>query len=139
MAVSVGDQRRLSAQEAETLWRAWTLVGDTTSRDLLVTSYSPLVQIAATQKALELSAPAELGELLTCGLLALHEAVDRFAPSAGTTFEQHVWGAISDAIVEWILMHSDTDGPDGPGGADAFPIAALINRTRPTQIEAIAA
>ena len=65
---------------AEALWRAWIESGDVAARDRLVLSYAPMVKYLACRKVRELPAHCELDDLVSCGLLALIAAVDRFDP-----------------------------------------------------------
>jgi len=91
---------RLTAHEAETLWRAWKTAGDAAARDRLVLSYAPMVQYLASKKVRELPAHCELDDLASCGLVALIECVDRFDPKLGATFEQYAWTRVSGAIMD---------------------------------------
>jgi len=98
-AVSTGT-RRLTGAEAESLWRAWKERGDVRSRDRLVLAYSPMVKYLASRKARELPAHCELDDLISCGLVAIIEAVDRFDPAKGATFEQYTWTRVAGSIVD---------------------------------------
>src|SRR3954447_25478738 len=99
VSVSSGAQR-LGAREAEALWRAWSVKKDSRARDRLVVSYSPMVRYLATKKLRELPSHWELDDLVSCGLLALVEAIDRFDPVKGATFEQYAWTRVSGSIVD---------------------------------------
>jgi RNA polymerase sigma factor for flagellar operon FliA len=92
--------RRLTAEEAERLWRAWKRSGDIGARDRLVLSYSPMVRYLAAKKARELPSHCELGDLVSCGLLALIGAAERFDPARGSTFEQYAWTRVAGAILD---------------------------------------
>ena len=96
----VVSSQRLSASEAEALWRAWTTRSDKAARDRLVLSYSPMVTYLASRKVRELPSHCELDDLASCGLVALIEAVDRFDPKKGATFEQYAWTRVSGAIMD---------------------------------------
>jgi len=91
---------RLTAAEAETLWRNWKERRDARSRDRLVLAYAPMVRYIATRKVRELPAHCELDDLASAGLVALLQSVDRFDPAKGATFEQYVWTRISGALVD---------------------------------------
>jgi RNA polymerase sigma factor for flagellar operon FliA len=91
---------RLTADQAEALWRAWTVGKDERARDYLVLSYTPMVTYLATRKVRELPARFELDDLVSCGLIALLESIDRFDPERGATFEQYAWTRVSGAIVD---------------------------------------
>jgi RNA polymerase sigma factor for flagellar operon FliA len=91
---------RLTAYEAESLWRAWKMTGDQQARDRLILSYAPMVKYLASKKVRELPTHCELDDLVSCGLLAVVEAVERFDPVKGATFEQYAWLRVSGAIVD---------------------------------------
>ena len=92
--------RRLTAAEAEALWRSWKTTGDSNARDRLVLAYAPMVKFLTARKVRELPSHCELEDLVSCGLLALMTAVDRFDPAKGATFEQYAWTRVSGAIVD---------------------------------------
>jgi RNA polymerase sigma factor for flagellar operon FliA len=92
--------RRLSGREAEALWRNWKFQGDTGSRDRLVLAYSPMVKYLASRKARELPPHCDLDDLVSCGLVAILEAVERFDPAKGATFEQFAWTRVAGSIVD---------------------------------------
>lgn len=91
---------RPTASTAEALWRAWVDHKDVSARDRLVLSYAPLVKYLACRKARELPAHCDLEDLVSCGLVALIAAVDRFDPAKGATFEQYAWTRVSGAILD---------------------------------------
>lgn len=117
---------RLTSAEAETLWRNWTERHDMRSRDRLVLAYAPMVRYLATRKVRELPAHCELDDLASSGLVALMEAVDRFDPVKGATFEQYVWTRISGALVDelrrqdWASRSVRRAGKRIEGARDAF-------------------
>ena len=92
--------RRLTPSEAEGLWRAWKIGGDQKSRDRLVLAYMPMVKYLAAKRARELPTYRELDDLVSCGLIAIIEAVDRFDPAKGATFEQYAWIRVTGAIID---------------------------------------
>src|SRR5436190_22128224 len=92
--------QRLTAHEAESLWRSWKTQRNTSARDRLVLCYTPMVRYLASKKVRELPAHCELDDLASAGLVALIEPVDRFDPSKGATFEQYAWTRVSGAIMD---------------------------------------
>jgi RNA polymerase sigma factor for flagellar operon FliA len=100
MNAIVASAQRLSPSEAESLWRAWSVRHESAARDKLVVSYSPMVKYLAARKVRELPSHCELDDLISCGLVALVEAVDRFDPKKGATFEQYAWTRVSGAIMD---------------------------------------
>jgi RNA polymerase sigma factor for flagellar operon FliA len=93
-------ERRLSPDEAEALWRAWKTSADVKARDRLVMSYAPMVRYLASRKARAIPAHCDVDDLISCGLMALVSAVDRFDPAKGATFEQYSWTRVAGAIVD---------------------------------------
>ena len=103
--LSSNGSHRPRPAEAEAMWRAWTERGDSSARDRLVLSYAPMVRYLASRKVRELPAHFELEDLVSCGLLALVQADDRFDPVKGATFEQYAWTRVSGAIVDELRRH----------------------------------
>lgn len=93
-------QQRLTSTEAEQLWRNWRERRDVRSRDRLVLAYAPMVRYIASRKVRELPAHCELDDLASSGLVALMEAIDRFDPTKGATFEQYAWTRVAGALVD---------------------------------------
>ena len=100
MSTGTTAAQRLSPAEAEQLWLNWKERRDTRSRDRLVLAYSPMVRYIAARKVRELPAHCELDDLASAGLVALLEAVDRFDPAKGATFEQYAWTRVAGALVD---------------------------------------
>jgi RNA polymerase sigma factor for flagellar operon FliA len=92
--------QRLTSSEAEQLWRNWKDRRDTHSRDRLVLAYAPMVRYIASRKVRELPAHCELDDLASSGLVALMEAIDRFDPARGASFEQYAWTRVAGALVD---------------------------------------
>ena len=92
--------QRLTPAEAEALWRNWKLRRDTRSRDRLILAYAPMVRYIASRKLRELPSHCDLDDLASSGLVALLEAVDRFDPAKGATFEQYAWTRVAGALVD---------------------------------------
>jgi RNA polymerase sigma factor for flagellar operon FliA len=91
---------RLSPEQAEQLWRAWRLRGDREARDRLILSYAPMVTYIASRKLREAPAHLELDDIVSCGLIALMESIERFDPERGATFEQYAWRRVAGAVVD---------------------------------------
>lgn len=100
MSTTLTTGQRLSPSEAEALWRRWRDGRDVRSRDRLVLAYAPMVRYIAGRKARELPAHCDLDDLASSGLVALLEAVDRFDPAKGATFEQYAWTRVAGAVVD---------------------------------------
>lgn len=92
--------QRLTPAEAESLWRNWKLRGDSASRNRLILSYAPMVRYIASRKLRELPTHCDLDDLASSGLVALIEAVDRFDPGKGASFEQYAWTRVAGELVD---------------------------------------
>lgn len=91
---------RLTPQQAEALWRAWKVAGDRDARDRLILSYVPMVTYIASRKIREVPDHLDLDDVISCGLIALMECVERFDPARGATFEQYAWQRVAGAVVD---------------------------------------
>ena len=92
--------QRLTPEQAEALWRNWKQRRDSRSRDRLVLAYAPMVRYIASRKLRELPAHCDVDDLASAGLVALLEAVDRFDPVKGASFEQYAWTRVAGALVD---------------------------------------
>ena len=92
--------QRLTPVQAEALWSNWKRRRDTRSRDRLVLAYAPMVRYIASRKLRELPTHCDLDDLASAGLVALLEAVDRFDPVKGASFEQYAWTRVAGALVD---------------------------------------
>ena len=130
--------QRLTSSEAEGLWRNWKERRDTRSRDRLVLAYAPMVRYIASRKVRELPAHCELDDLASSGLVALMEAIDRFDPRKGATFEQYAWTRVAGALVDelrkqdWASRSVRREGRRIERARDAF---FARHGTMPTEIE----
>jgi RNA polymerase sigma factor for flagellar operon FliA len=59
-----------------------------------------MVRYIASRKVRELPAHCELDDLASAGLVALMEAIDRFDPAKGASFEQYAWTRVAGALVD---------------------------------------
>jgi RNA polymerase sigma factor for flagellar operon FliA len=59
-----------------------------------------MVRYIASRKVRELPAHCELDDLASSGLVALMEAIDRFDPAKGASFEQYAWTRVAGALVD---------------------------------------
>jgi RNA polymerase sigma factor for flagellar operon FliA len=130
--------QRLTASEAEALWRNWKTRRDARSRDRLVVAYAPMVRYIASRKVRELPSHCDLDDLASAGLVALLEAVDRFDPAKGATFEQYAWTRVAGALLDelrkqdWASRSVRREGRRIERARDAF---FARNGTTPTESE----
>ena len=59
-----------------------------------------MVRYLVAKKARALPSHCELEDLVSCGLLALVGAADRFDPAKGASLEQYAWTRVAGAIVD---------------------------------------
>jgi RNA polymerase sigma factor for flagellar operon FliA len=89
-------------------WRRYRATGDREIRDQLILAYSPIVKYAAGRIASRMPAHVDVADLVSYGLGGLIEAVERFEPERGITFEsyagQRIRGAIFDEMrsLDWV-------------------------------------
>lgn len=108
------------------------------ARDRLVLSYSPMVRYIASRKVRELPAHCDLDDLASAGLVALMEAVDRFDPAKGASFEQYAWTRVAGALLDelrkqdWASRSVRREGRRIERARDSF---FARNGTMPTEAE----
>ena len=130
--------QRLTSSEAETLWRKWKTRRDARSRDALVLAYAPMVRYIASRKVRELPAHCDVDDLSSAGLVALMEAIDRFDPAKGASFEQYAWTRVAGALVDelrkqdWASRSVRREGRRIERARDAF---FARNGVTPTEAE----
>ena len=93
--------QRPTARQAESLWRT----GGAGDRVRATAWCSPTPRWSTTSRqGRYASFPSlRLDDLASAGLIALLEAVDRFDPAKGATFEQYTWTRVAGAIVDDLL------------------------------------
>ncbi|MGH3070930.1 MAG: sigma-70 family RNA polymerase sigma factor [Gaiellaceae bacterium] len=130
--------QRLTASESEALWRNWKERRDSRSRDQLVLAYAPMVRYIASRKVRELPAHCDVDDLSSAGLVALMEAIDRFDPAKGASFEQYAWTRVAGALVDelrkqdWASRSVRREGRRIERARDSF---FARNGTTPTEAE----
>jgi RNA polymerase sigma factor FliA len=90
---------RPDPDRVDDLIRAWKTHGDKAARDQVVRSYAPMVKYLATRKLRGLPPNCELDDLVSCGLLALVQSIDRYDPARGN-FQSYSWNRVSGAILD---------------------------------------
>ncbi|MCD6727147.1 MAG: FliA/WhiG family RNA polymerase sigma factor [Solirubrobacteraceae bacterium] len=93
-------QRWIASSSAQDLWYEYRHSGDERLRNRLVMSYAPLVKFIAYRKAAELPASCDVEDLISCGLVELIAAIDRYDPEKGATLEQYAWTRIHGAVLD---------------------------------------
>jgi RNA polymerase sigma factor FliA len=94
------EQARLSAAEVRSLMGAWRRNGDVSARDRLVLAHMPIARFVAGRKGRELPPHCDVEDLASCAAIALLEAVERFDPSRGASFDQYAWRRVTGAVTD---------------------------------------
>ena len=90
------------------LWRRFHATGDVKARDQLIVAYAPIVKSVAGRIGARMPSHVEVADLVSYGLAALIEAVERFDPTRGASFETYAAlrarGAILDGLrsLDWV-------------------------------------
>ncbi|MDQ3876940.1 MAG: sigma-70 family RNA polymerase sigma factor [Actinomycetota bacterium] len=98
---------RVTEVEPETLWAAWRVDGEPAARQQLVTHYLPIVDRVARRMAARV-APSHRADLHGFGVLGLLDAIDKFRPELGCSFDTYgslrVAGAMQDGLrtLSWV-------------------------------------
>ena len=82
------------------LWRQYREDGDSTAREQLVISLTPLVKSVVRRKAREIPPHREMEDFVSCGLEALVRSIDRYDPAKGASLERFVWTRVQGAVVD---------------------------------------
>ncbi|GAB2780112.1 RNA polymerase sigma factor WhiG [Nocardioides salsibiostraticola] len=97
-----------SDRSIEELWRDYKSTGDPGLRNHLVLQYSPLVKYVAGRVRGGLPLSVESADLVSEGLIGLMDAIEKFDPERGWTFQTYavprIRGAIIDSIraTDWV-------------------------------------
>ncbi|GFP23065.1 RNA polymerase sigma factor for flagellar operon FliA [Candidatus Hakubella thermalkaliphila] len=90
----------LRKDEIEELWKKFKEEGDSKFRDSLILYYSPLAKYVAGKIAAGLPQSVELADLISCGILGLIDAVDKFDHRRKIKFETYAISRIRGAILD---------------------------------------
>ena len=93
-------RKRVSPEDALTMWREYRASGEARLRDRLVMTYAPLVKYIVYKKIRELPARCDVEDFISCGLEALITSLDRYDPVKGATLEQFLWTRIHGAVLD---------------------------------------
>lgn len=92
----------------ESAWESWHASQEVTAREWLVVHYASLVKFVAGRLSAGLPRSVDTGDLVSAGVFGLMNAIDRFDPSQGNTFETYavprIRGAILDSLrsLDWV-------------------------------------
>ncbi len=94
--------------DLSSLWAKYKAGGERELRDQLILHYSPLVKYVAARVAVGLPQRVDPSDLVSYGIFGLIDAIDRFDPERGLTFETYgitrIKGAIIDELrsLDWV-------------------------------------
>ncbi|HBX76615.1 MAG TPA: RNA polymerase sigma factor WhiG [Acidimicrobiaceae bacterium] len=88
-----------AASEVNELWARYD-AGDTSVRDVLIVTYSPLVKFVASRVASGLPQNVEQADLVSYGMFGLIDAIDKFEFGRGFKFETYAMSRIRGAILD---------------------------------------
>ena len=93
-------ETNVKAVELRELWRRYKQEGDERARERLVVAYSPLVKFIAGRMASGLPSHVEEADLISCGLLGLIGAIERFDLDREIKFETFAVARVKGAIID---------------------------------------
>jgi RNA polymerase sigma factor for flagellar operon FliA len=92
--------RAKAGADVADIWAEYRATGGRALRDQLVLHYAALVKYVAGRIAVGLPASVDRADLVSAGIVGLLEAIERFEPERGTTFEGYAVGRIRGAILD---------------------------------------
>lgn len=88
--------------DTQELWRKFKATGDQQAKDALLVGYIPLVKQVVRRMMPKYSGHSEYDDLVSCGIIGLIDAVDKYDPEVGVKFETYavmrVRGEILDSL-----------------------------------------
>jgi RNA polymerase sigma factor FliA len=105
---AVPDHDAAQRQSIREIWRDYKSTGSRRARDLLVLEYAPYAKRVAEHLGRRVPSNVDRADLVSCGILGLIDALERFDPTRGIKFESYavtrIKGAILDALrsEDWI-------------------------------------
>jgi RNA polymerase sigma factor for flagellar operon FliA len=91
---------RTTPIQSHELWARYKATGDLRLRNRLVMAHMPMVQYIVSKKVRELPARCEVDDFVSCGLIGLIGAIERYDPGKGATLEQYAWTRIQGAVID---------------------------------------
>lgn len=84
----------------EALWQAWVLRRDAALRERILIQYAPLVKYVVGRLAITLPPSLDSDDILSYGTMGLLDAIDRYDPTRGVTFETYAIARIRGSIID---------------------------------------
>jgi len=92
-----GDGERLALAQ---LWERYTSESNPVARERLILSYAPLVRYVAGRLLQSLPNHVDLDDLVSYGMCGLIDAIERFTPARGVSFETFAMMRIRGGIID---------------------------------------
>jgi RNA polymerase sigma factor for flagellar operon FliA len=88
------------AEDIAQVWKEFRETGDPTVRNRLVLQYAPLVKYVAGRLRTRLPESVDTDDLVSDGVLGLMDAIERFEPDRGLSFQTFAVPRIRGAIID---------------------------------------
>ena len=88
------------SEDLEQIWREFRATGDAGLRNRLVLQYAPLVKYVAGRLRTRMPETVEQDDLVSDGVLGLMDAIERFEPARGLSFQTFAVPRIRGAIID---------------------------------------
>jgi RNA polymerase sigma factor for flagellar operon FliA len=88
------------SEDLEQIWREFRLTADPALRNRLVLQYAPLVKYVAGRLRTRMPDTVEQDDLVSDGVLGLMDAIERFEPARGLSFQTFAVPRIRGAIID---------------------------------------
>jgi RNA polymerase sigma factor for flagellar operon FliA len=87
-------------EDLEQIWREYRSTGDDSLRNRLVLQYSPLVKYVAGRMRTRMPDSVDQDDLVSDGVFGLMDAIERFEPQRGLSFQTFAVPRIRGAIID---------------------------------------
>jgi RNA polymerase sigma factor for flagellar operon FliA len=88
------------AEDIATVWREFRATGDPAMRNRLVLQYAPLVKYVAGRVRTGMPGSVDTDDLVSDGVIGLMDAIERFEPDRGLSFQTFAVPRIRGAIID---------------------------------------
>ena len=88
------------SDDLDAIWREFRVTGDADLRNRLVLQYAPLVKYVAGRLRTRMPDSVEQDDLVSDGVLGLMDAIERFEPDRGLSFQTFAVPRIRGAIID---------------------------------------
>jgi RNA polymerase sigma factor for flagellar operon FliA len=88
------------SEDLEQIWREYRATGDPSLRNRLVLQYAPLVKYVAGRLRTRMPESVDQDDLVSDGVLGLMDAIERFEPARGLSFQTFAVPRIRGAIID---------------------------------------